>query len=157
MKISVSYIAKNEDNNLRNVISLYDKRIKQYIRFEMIPIGRPRISGNQPATKHKENEGKLIIKGLSNIDFPVLLDVMGRQMNSESFSEFIQHTMNRGIQHLGFIIGGAYGFSDAVYSAVPDKGSLSQMTFSHQLVRLIFLEQLYRALTLMHGEPYHHY
>ena len=77
-------------------------------------------------------------------------------MNSESFATYLQQAMNRGTHHLGFIIGGAYGFSDAVYNAVPNMVSLSQMTFSHQLVRLIFLEQLYRAMTLLHGEPYHH-
>lgn len=156
MKISVYYIGRNEDNNLQKANVIFEKRIQHYVPFKMMSLGKPRISGIQPAIKHKDSEGRLILKGLSRNDMPVLLDIKGRQMSSEAFSEFIQQFMNRGIRHLVFIIGGSYGFSDAVYKAVPDMVSLSQMTLSHQLARLVFLEQLYRAMTILHGESYHH-
>ncbi|MBN2481278.1 MAG: 23S rRNA (pseudouridine(1915)-N(3))-methyltransferase RlmH [Bacteroidales bacterium] len=156
MKISVCYIGKNDRDNLREAYVLFEKRIRHYIPFRMIPLGKPRLTGVSTASRHKESEERLIMKELSNVDLPVLLDVKGKQMSSEAFSGFIQQSMNQGIRHLGFIIGGSYGFSDAVYNTVPDMIALSRMTFSHELARLVFVEQLYRALTILNGEPYHH-
>lgn len=156
MKISVYYIGKNETSNLQEVISLFEKRIKHYIPFQMISLGKPRITSSQPPIRHKERESELIIKVLSDADVCFLLDPKGKEMTSEAFSKFIQRFMNKGIRHLVFIIGGAYGFSAAVYHAVPGMISLSQLTFPHQLTRLVLVEQIYRALTIINGEPYHH-
>ena len=156
MKISLNCIGKNEEDGLLEAGKLYQKRLKHYIPFELVSIAKPRMPGNQPSARLKESEGRLILKGLKGIDFPILLDVKGSQMDSEGFSGFIQQAMNRGIRHMGFFIGGAYGFSEEVYNLVPDMISLSSMTYSHQIARLVFLEQLYRAMTILHGEPYHH-
>jgi 23S rRNA (pseudouridine1915-N3)-methyltransferase len=104
----------------------------------------------------KEQEGNLILRHLADSDTAILLDERGKQMTSQAFSEYLQRTMNRGVRNLTFITGGAFGFSDAVYDRVKERISLSSMTFPHQLVRLIFLEQLYRALTILKGESYHH-
>ncbi|MBN1158921.1 MAG: 23S rRNA (pseudouridine(1915)-N(3))-methyltransferase RlmH [Bacteroidales bacterium] len=156
MKISLYYIGKKDHDNKMRAYSIFEKRIRHYVPFEIQALGKPRLTGKQSADRHREEEGKIIMKALTSSDQAVLLDVNGRQMNSEDFSGFIQQSMNRGIRHLVFIIGGSYGTSDAVYNAVPEKISLSLMTFSHELSRLVFLEQLYRAMTILNGEPYHH-
>jgi 23S rRNA (pseudouridine1915-N3)-methyltransferase len=111
---------------------------------------------NQAENVQKESEGRILLSGLEKVDYPVLLDVEGKRFDSVGFSQFIQKVMNKGIRHMGFVIGGPYGFSGEVYQAVPERISLSEMTYSHQLVRLVFLEQLYRAFTIIRGEPYHH-
>ncbi len=156
MKISIYYIGKNERSNLQEAIALFEKRVKHYIPFQMISLGKPRISSSQPPIRHKELESELIMKVLSDADESFLLDSKGKEMTSEAFSEFIQKYMNKGIRHLVFVIGGSYGFSDAIYHAVPGMISLSQLTFPHQLTRLVLVEQIYRALTIINGEPYHH-
>lgn len=156
MKITVFYIGKKENKQLQSMIREFEKRISHYVPFELVSLGKPSIQGNQPVALHQEKEGKRVLKSIAQIDLPVLLDVRGKQHTSESFSDFIQQAMNRGIRQLGFVIGGAYGFSEEVYQAVPEKLSLSSMTLSHEVVRLVFLEQLYRAFTILHGEPYHH-
>jgi 23S rRNA (pseudouridine1915-N3)-methyltransferase len=104
----------------------------------------------------REAEGKVILSAIEKVDYPVLLDIGGKQFSSEGFAKYMQQCMNKGIRHLGFIIGGPFGFSDEVYNTVPEKISVSAMTFSHQLIRLIFIEQLYRSFTILKGEPYHH-
>ena len=156
MKISLYCIGKNGDNEFDETVGRFEKRLRHYVPFELVSISKPRIKGSQTPDRHREHEGEILLKRLDKIDFPVLLDEKGRQMPSEEFSQFIQQAMNRGIRHMGFMIGGAYGFSEQVYKAVPEKVSLSRMTFSHQLARLVFIEQLYRAMTLLKGEPYHH-
>ncbi len=156
MKISVYYIGKNESSNLQDAIALFEKRIKHYIPFQMISLGKPRITSSQLPIQHKERESGLIMKVLSDADVSFLLDPKGEEMTSEAFSEFIQKYMNKGTRHLVFIIGGSYGFSETVYHAVPGMISLSHLTFPHQLTRLILVEQIYRALTIINGEPYHH-
>jgi len=104
----------------------------------------------------KENEGKIILSALANFDYKVLLDERGKMMSSTGFSGFLQNAMNRGTKNLAFVTGGPFGFSDEVYRAVPERISLSEMTFSHQMIRLLFLEQLYRGFSIIRGEPYHH-
>jgi 23S rRNA (pseudouridine1915-N3)-methyltransferase len=156
MKISIINLGVTQEPYLKEGIALYEKRIRHYVSFEMICLNELRNMRNRTENVQKESEGKILLSALEKIDQPVLLDVEGKLVDSLAFSEFIQRAMNRGTRHLGFVIGGAYGFSGEVYQAVPERLSLSPMTFSHQLTRLIFLEQLYRAFTIIRGEPYHH-
>jgi 23S rRNA (pseudouridine1915-N3)-methyltransferase len=156
MKVSVINLGLTQETYLKEGIAIFEKRIKHYISFEMTYLNEARKLKNQPEKLQKESEGKIILSALEKIDHPVLLDVTGQQYDSESFSRFMQQSMNKGTRHLGFIIGGPYGFSDDVYIAVRERMSISAMTFSHQMIRLIFLEQLYRAFTIIKGEPYHH-
>jgi len=156
MKITLINLGATHDGYLKDGIAIFEKRIRHYISFEMVYLSEPRNMKNFPENVQKESEGKIILSSLEKVDHPVLLDVMGKQHDSEAFSKFIQQDMNRGTRHLAFIIGGPYGFSNEVYTAVPEKLSISTMTFSHQIIRLIFLEQLYRAFTIIRGEPYHH-
>jgi 23S rRNA (pseudouridine1915-N3)-methyltransferase len=135
---------------------LYEKRIRHYVSLEMIYLNEPRNANSLPEAVQKEQEGKAILLALEKADHPVLLDMKGKQFSSEAFSKYLQQAMNKGTRNLSFVIGGPYGFSKEVYRAVPNRMSLSEMTFSHQLIRLIFLEQLYRAFTIIRGEPYHH-
>ena len=156
MKISLISIGVTREPYLKEGMALYEKRIKHYIAFETICLNEPRNAKNQPETLQRETQGKLLLSALTKVDHPVLLDVNAKQYDSHGFAEFIQLAMNKGIRNLGFVIGGPYGFAEQVYQTVPESLSLSKMTFSHQLVRLVFLEQLYRAFTIIKGEPYHH-
>jgi 23S rRNA (pseudouridine1915-N3)-methyltransferase len=156
MKISVINLGTIKEAYLKEGMLNYEKRIKRYVSFEVTNLNEPKHVSKQSAKVQKENEGKVILASLVKIDMPVLLDVSGKKLSSEGFADYIQQMMNKGVKNLGFITGGSYGFSGEVYKAVPESISLSEMTFSHQLVRLIFLEQLYRAFTIIKGEPYHH-
>jgi 23S rRNA (pseudouridine1915-N3)-methyltransferase len=109
-----------------------------------------------PEKEQKEAEGRLLLSAIRHADHRILLDEKGREMDSAGFARLLQQIMNRGTRNLGFIIGGPYGYAEEVYQEITDSLSLSRMTFSHQLVRLVFLEQLYRAFTIIRGEPYHH-
>ncbi|HNQ67216.1 MAG TPA: 23S rRNA (pseudouridine(1915)-N(3))-methyltransferase RlmH [Bacteroidales bacterium] len=134
----------------------YYKRIKRYINFDFKVIKDIKNSKSLDTIQQKELEGVKILESLTTNDVVILLDEKGKQMNSLDFAGFIQKKMNSSIKSLVFIIGGAYGFSDDVYKRADYKISLSQMTFSHQLIRLIFAEQLYRAFSIINKEPYHH-
>jgi 23S rRNA (pseudouridine1915-N3)-methyltransferase len=156
MKISVISIGQTQEPYLKDGITLFEKRLKHYVSFEMICLNESRQAKNQPHHVQKEQEGRLLLSALEKTDQAVLLDVGGKQLDSEVFSKHLQQFMNKGTRHLAFVIGGPYGFSAEVYRAVPESISLSAMTFSHQLIRLVFLEQLYRAFTIIRNEPYHH-
>lgn len=156
MKVILLNIGPTTESYLKEGLALYEKRIRHYINFEMVYLPEPKQIKNQNEKIHRDNEGKIILHALGQVDHPVLLDESGDTLNSAGFSNYLQQAMNRGTRTLGFVIGGPYGFSDDVHSAVPEKISLSAMTFSHQLVRLVFLEQLYRGFTILRGEPYHH-
>jgi 23S rRNA (pseudouridine1915-N3)-methyltransferase len=156
MKISVVNIGRTHEKYLQEGIALYEKRLRHYVAIEMIFLNEYKGGKNIPESVQKDNEGKIILNALSQIDYPVLLDERGKQFDSPGFAEFIQQTMNRSTRNLGFVIGGPFGFSDDVYRLVPTRISVSSMTFSHQLVRIVFMEQLYRAFTIIRGEPYHH-
>jgi 23S rRNA (pseudouridine1915-N3)-methyltransferase len=156
MRISLINLGATQDSYLKDGISLFGKRINHYAPLDMIYVKEPRNMKNQPEGVQKELEGKLLLSVLDKIDYPVLLDVGGKQLGSEEFARYMQAIMNKGTRTLGFFIGGPYGFSDEVYRTIPERLSLSSMTFSHQMIRLIFLEQLYRAFTIIKGEPYHH-
>jgi 23S rRNA (pseudouridine1915-N3)-methyltransferase len=156
MKIIILSIGITGESYLKDGLALYEKRIRHYIPFEMVYLREPRHVKSNSEIVQKENEGRIIMSALDQVDYPVLLDERGTQLSSAGFSNYLQQTMNRGTRTLGFIIGGPFGFSEEVYKAVPERISLSGMTFPHQLVRLLFLEQLYRGFTIIRGEPYHH-
>lgn len=137
-------------------MELYGKRISRYLPFEEVALSGPRLQLQSASNVLKEKEGEKILEILPRYDFPVLLDAKGILMDSEGFARFVQQAMNRGTRYLAFFTGGAFGFSDSVYARVTERISLSAMTFSHELARLVFAEQLYRAMTIIRGEPYHH-
>ncbi len=130
----------------------YEKRLKRYTSFERTDVPLPRSGKNDP----REQEGELLLSKVESGDVVVLLDENGKEFNSVEFSDFIQKRMNAGTKRLVFIIGGAYGFSDSVRKRADHELSLSRMTLTHQMVRLFFTEQLYRAFTIIKGEKYHH-
>ena len=156
MKIAVLNIGRTGEFWLRDGIAMYESRLRHYVPFEMVYLQEPKPAKNQSEKMQKENEGRIILSALANFDYRVLLDERGKMMSSTGFSAFLQNAMNRGTKNLAFVTGGPYGFSEEVYKAVPDRISLSEMTFSHQMIRLLFLEQLYRGFTIIRGEPYHH-
>ncbi len=156
MKICLLVIGKTDEAYLQKGIDLFMKRIPHYISFEMKLIPDVKNSKNMSETQQKEKEGELILQQLTTSDEVFLLDEQGIEVTSIEFARLLEKKMISGIKRLVFVIGGPYGFSPQMYSRANGKLSLSRMTFSHQMVRLIFVEQLYRAMTILKGEPYHH-
>ncbi|TBW29019.1 23S rRNA (pseudouridine(1915)-N(3))-methyltransferase RlmH [Gramella sp. KN1008] len=156
MTIKLVCIGKTDKKELEELISIYSKRLQHYIKFEFEIIPDLKKTKNLDENQQKSREGELILSGIESSDFIVLLDENGKQFSSESFSEYLQKRMNTGLKRLVFVIGGPYGFSDEIYNRANSRVSLSKMTFSHQMVRLFFTEQLYRAFTILKNEPYHH-
>lgn len=156
MKVELVWIGKTSESWIEEGFQLYLKRLKHYIGFEIKEISNVKNSKNLSESELKVKEGELILSYLQPGDVLVLLDEKGKTMKSREFSSFINQQMIRSIRRLVFIIGGAYGFSDSVYDRKQYMVSLSKMTYSHQMVRVIFIEQLYRAMTILNGEPYHH-
>ena len=156
MKICLMVIGKTDEPYLQKGIDLFLKRIPHYVPFELKIIPDLKNSKNLSEDQQKEKEGELIIQQLTGFDELILLDEQGTEVSSVAFARFLEKKMLSGIKRLVFVIGGPYGFSESVYSKAAGKISLSKMTFSHQMVRLIFTEQLYRAMTILKGEPYHH-
>ncbi|MBN2274280.1 MAG: 23S rRNA (pseudouridine(1915)-N(3))-methyltransferase RlmH [Bacteroidales bacterium] len=156
MKIKVLNTGATDVPWLREGIDHYMKRLKHYIPVELV--FTPEIKARKAASPDytREQEGQMIMRYLADTDMAVLLDERGKKMTSAGFSEYLQRCMNRGVRNLTFVTGGAYGFSKQVFDHVGERISLSAMTFPHQLVRLIFIEQLYRAFTILKGESYHH-
>jgi 23S rRNA (pseudouridine1915-N3)-methyltransferase len=156
MKICLLVIGKTDEAYLQKGIEIFLKRIPHYISFEMKVIPDLKNSKNLSEQQQKEKEGELIIQQVNNSDELFLLDEQGIESTSVEFARFLERKMIAGIKRLVIVIGGPYGFSGNVYARANGKLSLSRMTFSHQMVRLIFAEQLYRAMTILKGEPYHH-
>ncbi|MEO9893416.1 23S rRNA (pseudouridine(1915)-N(3))-methyltransferase RlmH [Aurantibacter sp.] len=156
MTIKLLAIGKTDNKELQTLIRTYENRLKHYIKFELEIIQDIKNSKNLSENQQKEKEGALILKKLNNTDVLILLDEKGKQFSSVDFSEYLQKKMNSGIKQLVFVIGGPYGFSQEIYQKAHGKISLSTMTFSHQMVRLFVVEQLYRAFTILKNEPYHH-
>lgn len=156
MKIELLVIGKTDAEYLKSGIAEYEKRLTRYCPYEMCVIPDIKNSKSMSEAVQKEREGELILSHIQNSDFVVLLDEHGKSFSSVKFANYIEQKMVAGTKRLILVVGGPYGFSDAVYSRANDKISLSAMTFSHQMVRLIFVEQLYRAMTILKGEPYHH-
>lgn len=156
MNIKLVAIGKTDQKALDELIQVYLKRLKFYVSFEFDIIPDLKQSKNLSEAEQKQREGQLILKKVQPTDVLILLDEQGLKPDSVGFSELMQKHMNSGARQLLFVIGGPYGFSDEVYQRAQQKISLSAMTFSHQMVRLIFIEQLYRAYTILRNEPYHH-
>ena len=156
MNIKLIAIGKTDNKNLQLLIDEYTKRLSFYIKFELEIIADIKNVKNLSESQQKEKEGELILTKLTQTDQLILLDENGKSFSSIEFADNLQKKMNSGVKTLVFVIGGPYGFSDAVYNKSFGKISLSKMTFSHQMVRLFFIEQLYRGFTILKGEPYHH-
>lgn len=149
-------MGKTDQAELKQLIELYQNRLRHYTKFSLVVIDDIKNSKNLSETQQKEAEGKALEKQLKAGDRIVLLDEKGKSFDSVTFSSWINKQQISGIKRLVFIIGGPYGFSKNIYSMAQQKISLSSMTFSHQMVRLFFVEQLYRAHTILKNEPYHH-
>jgi len=156
MTIKLLAIGKTDNKNIQSLIDDYQKRLGYYIKFNLEIIPDLKKAKHLSEEQQKQKEGDLILSKVSNSDVLILLDENGKQMDSVGFSTYLQKHMNSGIKQVVFVIGGPYGFSPEVYSKAQGKLSLSKMTFSHQMVRLFFVEQLYRGFTILRNEPYHH-
>ncbi|MCB0556210.1 MAG: 23S rRNA (pseudouridine(1915)-N(3))-methyltransferase RlmH [Phaeodactylibacter sp.] len=155
MKTELWAIGKTNERYLEAGMEIYQKRLGHYLKFELTIIPDIKNAGKLGPELLKAREGEAILQRLQPGDFLVLLDENGKQYSSESFADFLNHKFHLSYKRLLFLIGGAYGFSPDVYQRADGKLSLSRMTFSHQMVRLFFLEQLYRAMTILNNEPYH--
>lgn len=156
MNIKLLTIGKTDNQALQTLIDDYTKRLSFYVKFELEIIPDIKNVKNLSESQQKEKEGELILAKISATDQLILLDENGSSFSSIGFSDYLQKKMNSGIKTLVFVIGGPYGFSDEVYKKAHGKISLSAMTFSHQMVRLFVIEQLYRGFTILRNEPYHH-
>lgn len=156
MTIKLLAIGKTDSTHLQELITEYEQRLKHYIKFELDIIPDIKNVKNLSEVQQKEKEGEAILKRLQPTDVLVLLDEYGKQHTSIEFSNYLQKKMNAGIKRMVIVIGGPYGFSEEIYQKAQGKLSLSKMTFSHQMVRLFIVEQIYRAFTILKNEPYHH-
>ncbi len=155
MKTELILVGKTNDKHFRTGIDDYCQRIGHYMPFSITVIPELKNTKSLSFQQQKEREGELILAKLQSSDHVVLLDEHGKDFRSVEFARWIEQK-NASVRRLVFVIGGPYGFSEAVYSRANEKISLSKMTFSHQMVRLVFVEQIYRACTIIKGEPYHH-
>lgn len=156
MKITLLTIGKTEEKYLKEGIEIYLKRLKHYIPFKILEIPELKNTKNQSQEQQKTREAELLFKNIQSTDHVILLDENGADYTSRGFSVYLNKKMLAGIQHLVVIIGGPYGFSKEMYARSNEQISFSKMTLSHQMIRLFFAEQLYRACTILKGEPYHH-
>lgn len=156
MTIKLLAIGKTDNKQLQALMDDYQKRLGFYIKFEFEIIPDLKKVKNLSEEQQKEKEGDLILNKLNSTDVLILLDENGKQFDSIGFSNYLQKHMNSGIKQLVFLVGGPYGFSQEIYSKAQGTVSLSKMTFSHQMIRLFMIEQLYRGFTILRNEPYHH-
>jgi len=156
MKVILLVAGKTNDAWAKTAIAEYEKRLKHYLPFQIEVIPDLKSTKNLTEDQVKAKEAELILAWNKSGDVMILLDENGEQYSSEGFAGFMQKKMNAGVRNLIFVVGGPYGFDASVYAAVKEKISLSRMTFSHQMVRMFFVEQIYRAMTILSGEPYHH-
>ncbi len=156
MNIRLIAIGKTDNKDLQSLIDDYTKRLSFYVKFDLDIIPDIKNAKNLSEAQQKEKEGELILAKIGPTDQLILLDENGKTYSSVGFSDYLQKKMNTGIKTLVFVIGGPYGFSETVYQKAHGKVSLSEMTFSHQMVRLFVIEQLYRGFTILRNEPYHH-
>ena len=156
MKIQIIVVGKTNQDFVQKGLDEFCNRLKHYIQFEINVIPEIKNTKNLSQEQQKEKEGELILKNLQAGDFLVLLDERGREFSSLQFADYLEKKMHTVNKRLVFLIGGPYGFSPKIYDMANEKISLSKMTFSHQMIRLVFVEQLYRAMTILNNEPYHH-
>ena len=155
MRITLLAVGKTTDARLVSLIDDYLQRLTHYVPFEMVVIPELRNAKSLSESQQKEREGQEILRYATPAVEMILLDEHGREMRSVDYAQWLQKKMSAG-RDLLFVVGGPYGFSPAVYDRADGKISISQMTFSHQMIRLLFVEQIYRAMTILRGEPYHH-
>lgn len=156
MRITLLTVGKTDKDWVRQGLDIYTSRLKHYIPFSIVEIPELKNVSSMSREQIKTREGELILKNIKPGDDMILLDERGRTYSSLEFAKLLQDKISYAGKDIVFVIGGAYGFSQAVYDRAGSKMSLSRMTFSHQMVRAIFAEQIYRAFTIMRGEPYHH-
>lgn len=156
MNIELIVVGKTDMKEVEALVAMYTKRLNHYVRFAITTLADVRNTRKLSEAEQKRLEGEAILRLINDSDHVALLDEHGAELRSIEFADLIQRRMSSGVKRLVFVIGGPYGFSDAVYSRSNSKLSLSKMTFSHQIVRAIFTEQLYRAFTILKNEPYHH-
>jgi len=156
MKIALLQTGKTTDKHIAELVDLYTNRIKKYAVFEIITLPDIKNTRNMPVEEQKSKEATKIIQSTSAEDHIILLDEKGKELRTVEFSATLEKMFLLHKKRIVFVIGGPWGFSDSIYNRADHKISLSKMTFPHQLVRLLFLEQLYRAFTIIKGEPYHH-
>ena len=156
MNVTLLTVGKTDVKWVKEGLELYASRLAHYIPFTLTEIPELKKVSALSRQQIMQKEGELVLKHLAPGDALILLDEHGREFRSLEFADHLQHLLSMGGKNLVFAVGGAYGFSDAVYARAQSKVSLSRMTFSHQMVRIIFAEQLYRAFTILKGEPYHH-
>ncbi|MBQ4126993.1 MAG: 23S rRNA (pseudouridine(1915)-N(3))-methyltransferase RlmH [Alistipes sp.] len=156
MNIELIVVGKTDSKEVEALVEMYAKRVNRYCRFSITTLADVRNTRNMSPSRQKQLEGEAILRMVGDGDCLTLMDERGLQYTSIEFSQWLQKRMLSGVKRLVLVIGGPYGFSDEVYARADQKISLSRMTFSHQIVRAIFAEQLYRAFTILHNEPYHH-
>jgi 23S rRNA (pseudouridine1915-N3)-methyltransferase len=156
MSIDFLVVGKTDSQHVAELTRMYAGRISRYLRFTVTELPDIRNAKNMSEENQKRAEGEMILRNITSEDFVALLDDKGMEFTSPAFAEWIQKRMNSGVKRVVFVVGGPYGFSKEVYDRASCKISLSRMTFSHQIIRPIFAEQLYRAFTILRGEPYHH-
>lgn len=156
MKIKLLQIGETKNNEIDKLNNDYQNRLKHFINFEAISLPDLKKSKNLNKEQQKNKEAELFLKQLDSSDWVVLLDEKGKSLTSRGFARFYQDKMNAGIKNLCFLIGGPYGFADEIYKRANQKLSFSAMTFTHEMVRLFFTEQTYRAYTILNNLPYHH-
>ncbi len=156
MKFCLLVVGKTASSFMSKGIEEYKSRVNRYVGFEIISISDLKSTRGLTEMQQKEKEGEMLLASLTPSDTVILLDEKGREYTSREFADFQASMMNRGVKRLVYVIGGPYGFSQKVYDRADGKISLSRMTFSHEMARLFFCEQLYRAMTILRGEPYHH-
>ena len=155
MRINLLCIGKTDDKEIQNLIKYYQNRLPKHWNFEKVEIPDVKNAKNLSPDLLKKEEAKLFLNQTENSDFVVLLDEKGKQFMSREFAAKIENWMNSSVKKVSFFIGGAYGFSDEIYERANEKMSLSKMTFTHQMIRLFFVEQIYRADQILQGKPYH--
>ena len=156
MNIDLLVVGKTDSAEIQSLVATYLKRLNFYTRVTLVTLPDLKNTRNISAESQKRQEGELLMRQFADGDYVVLLDEKGDEMRSVEFSMWLQKRMNSGVRRLCFVIGGPYGFSKTVYDRADESISLSRMTFSHQIIRAIFAEQLYRAFTIIRNEPYHH-
>ena len=156
MNIELIVVGKTDMKEVEALVAMYTKRLNHYVKFAITTLADVRNTKNLSAAEQKRMEGEAILRLITDSDHLMLLDEHGLELRSIEFADLLQKRMSAGTKRLVFVIGGPYGFSDDVYQRANSKLSLSKMTFSHQIVRAIFTEQLYRAFTILKNEPYHH-
>lgn len=156
MQIELIVVGKTDSKEVAALVEMYLKRVNHYCRFAITTLQDIRNTKNLSAAQQNRSEGERILALLNESDYVVLLDERGEELRSMEFAQWMRKRMASGLKRLVFVIGGPYGFSEEVYARANAKLSLSKMTFSHQIVRAIFAEQIYRAFTILNNEPYHH-